>query len=118
MPWRARLVQIIGLMFALAGCSNTVHCGLCPGYYFYADVPLALASRAHSLDVCPQDHPCVTQPWDDPRYGTVTYKDTLAMLGINGVPVYEGAIDLAVKDQSGNEVISATFMSGSRVRNG
>lgn len=95
-------MQALGVMIALTSCSNTVHCEPCPGYYFYADAPRALADRAHTLDVCSKGHPCAVLPLDDPAYSTPQYEGELAMLGINGVEVYEGTVDLALKDKSGN----------------
>jgi hypothetical protein len=102
LSWRVTVIQALGLMIALTSCSRTVYCGPCPGYYFYADTPRTLASRAHTLDVCSKGHPCAVLPLDNPAYPTPRYEGARAMLGISGVDVYEGTVDLTLKDSSGN----------------
>ncbi|MFF5210618.1 hypothetical protein [Streptosporangium sp. NPDC000396] len=102
--WRIGAMHVLGLMIALTSCSHTVNCKPCPGYYFYADASRALANRAQTLDVCSKGHPCVTLPLDDPAYSTPTYEGALAMLGISGVEVHEGTVDLVLKDKSGNVI--------------
>ncbi len=42
-------------------------------------------------------------PLDNPAYSTPQYEGGLAMLGINAA-VYEGAVDLALKDASGDVI--------------